>query len=493
MAPMASRPEAVVYAALALVLAGCGGRTPAPVQPTAPAAAAASPPALPNAPPAPPALVDLVPASAVWAVVVRAGALAPLRQALDDQPELRSDLSIFLRATLGVDLTQVDGLVAFSLAAKSPPTGALLLHMTGPGVIGGPSIGAVGGVEVHRVGPGLTAAALPIGVVLGTERDVAAAIALSRHEAEAVGRGAPLGGLAEMPTAGIDIVAAAHAPSFAQPDLASLGRRYGLQLATLTFSQDGTLRAAVRGEARLLAELRDQIQAVLAAGVEERRRRKQDAMAEAMVAGSGHPSGSALIEGLGSILAHHLSGRAAAEVAPVVVGDELVARYQLPRFTGAASFVPYAAAAAAIGLPALGAYLRELRQGEAILALRRLRTSIIDWHAEHAHQGPRFAFPPTTPWSPAARCCTQRDQLCRPTPEAFAAAGWKALGFTVAEPHHFEYRLVSSGRGHKARFTLWARADLECDDSYTVLSLGGGIGPAGELELGDIDVVDNAE
>jgi len=53
----------------------------------------------------------------------------------------------------------------------------------------------------------------------------------------------------------------------------------------------------------------------------------------------------------------------------------------------------------------------------------------------------------------------------------------------MTEPHYYQYRFTSKGRGKSAQFELEARGDLDCDGNISSYRRIGGIEPDGSLRI----------
>lgn len=49
------------------------------------------------------------------------------------------------------------------------------------------------------------------------------------------------------------------------------------------------------------------------------------------------------------------------------------------------------------------------------------------------------------------------------------------------EPHHYQYKYTSSGRGEHSRFTAKARGELDCDGMYSSFEIRGSIASEGSV------------
>lgn len=76
---------------------------------------------------------------------------------------------------------------------------------------------------------------------------------------------------------------------------------------------------------------------------------------------------------------------------------------------------------------------------------------------------------PPTPAGPTPRSCCEQGGVCRPGDPAWAAPGWRELGFSVDGPHRYTYQYAPDPSGLSA--TLRAVADLSCDGSLSTVEV----------------------
>jgi hypothetical protein len=199
-------------------------------------------------------------------------------------------------------------------------------------------------------------------------------------------------------------------------------------------------------------------------------------------------------QAVAAIVGYHLLGDLAHEIEPRLEGDRLVSEYQLPRLTGDAALVPWLGMAASLAIPSFTKYLNQAKTMEAQFNLGRLREGVIAYYGEHhTRDGRRFAFPPSTGWTPAAACCGQPGDRCAADVGAYSGATWQALHFGLSESHHYQYRFSSEGRGERARFTVEARGDLDCDGRWSHFQIRGSIARGGELKIEELVATDELE
>jgi type II secretory pathway pseudopilin PulG len=466
--------RAVVVGPLLLVvaLAGCGScPKPAPAAPCALAPPAVPPVAAAPAPAAAPAqesLAEHVPARAAAVLAVRRNALAWPLAFLASAPEMHKELSAYLTREVGIDPTQIEGAVAYTtnIGARS---GAVFLRLRAAGALRGRPAGQHQGVPLVEVAPMVVAAAVPGGVVIGVPSEVAAAIDLAQRRTAPVAPGSFLGQALAQP---VDFLAAVSVAGLADPAVAGLVQQFGVDGAVLTFRGDGVLTLRVDGDPARLGAVREIFRATGTMLVEEAARRK--ARLE-----QGHD----VLEAVGAIVGYSMAQRTFREIEPRLQGRSLISEYRLPKLDSATTMIMWTGIAAAVAIPAFTKYTHKAKTTEVHANLAALRAAVTRYHAEH-RKDKRFAFPATTPWSPAVDCCKQRTApKCAPGLGAFSHPTWKALGFDLTEPFRYQYRFTSEGKGKKARFAIEARGDLECNNVLQLHRITGHLDAKGELVI----------
>jgi type II secretory pathway pseudopilin PulG len=130
----------------------------------------------------------------------------------------------------------------------------------------------------------------------------------------------------------------------------------------------------------------------------------------------------------------------------------------------------------AIAIPAFIQYIRKSKTVEATEALQRIAAGA---RAAAAQDGTVPAA--KTDWVPATSCCMDMTTApkCSPTPQAWSAAPWSALRFSMTDPHYFQYRYAGGGK----RFIAEARADLDCDGIFSSYKIDGEVTPDGQVQI----------
>ncbi len=116
---------------------------------------------------------------------------------------------------------------------------------------------------------------------------------------------------------------------------------------------------------------------------------------------------------------------------------------------------------AAVAIPAFMKYIRRSKSVEATMNTRRLATTLAAMPAAD------WAKLPDADWTPPGSACGQPNQRFAPDPQAFAGEPWRTLGFSVDDPHYYQYRVARSGNG----FVVEARGDLDCDGLFSRFSI----------------------
>jgi hypothetical protein len=110
-------------------------------------------------------------------------------------------------------------------------------------------------------------------------------------------------------------------------------------------------------------------------------------------------------------------------------------------------------------------FRRENRADEARQMLRYLAGLV---RAEYAERDGRLPQQSVGPTPPVARCCEQGGE-CLVDKALWSDPGWRALRFTLDDPHHYayEYQVVDGGRAAVLRAT----GDLDCDGTFGIVEV----------------------
>jgi hypothetical protein len=395
-------------------------------------------------------LVELLPARARMAVVVRKNAIAAVRDLLFRDVEMMRELGPYLERSLGIDPTRVEGIVGFTFGAgDGEPKAAIILRI--PGTAAGPlklpKAGDAFGTPLYRIERNIVCARLKAGIVAGNEAEVRAVVAAERGREPKLSRDAGLGKLLDAEHDDIDVALAFGRDAI--PPLTSMGVD-----DLLVVYRHGVIEGRLRGDPGKLAPLQQMalggMQMALAQLDQERL--KQTA--------TNDPA-----KGASAIVLYHQAKRVFAELQPKLEGNALTVQYKLPdaQVLGASTGgLVVVGVLAAVAIPAYIKYIRLAKAAEASVQLGRLAEAIrmlklID----------RKGKVRATEWTPRTGCCGQKGDRCAPDPKAWQGPPWSTLGFTIDEPHYFQYRVQVDASGAAPRYTVEARADLDCNGKFS--------------------------
>ena len=425
--------------------------------------------------PAGPSLLQQVPDRAVAVVTIAKSGLAMARHLVDEDAAMRSELGDYLARALGVDLTRVDGAVAWSTELSPKASFAAFLSVPGAGALHGRVVGSRGAVPLVAIDKWV-AAVVPGGVLIGDRTEVEAGIDVAQHRAPGLSTHSALGTL--FGAASSDF-AAGLAAAAGDPSSVKTAEQFGVRTVTLELTSANQVVLEAAGDPQKLEGARRLISTVMTAGIAQLKQAKDRAA-----------QGADVLAGVSAIVGYYQAARFWKEFQPRLVGDKLVSRYQLPDPKSTNLLVPMVGVMAAVAIPAFTKYLRRAKTVEATSNVRAMASGAIVYYEAHRKAG---RFPPSTSWTPGAACCGQSGDKCAPASGAFSAAGWKALGFSVDEPHYYQYRFTSQGRGKHAHFVAEARGDLDCDGQTSSFQVVGTVSAQGDVTLAPLKSTDELE
>jgi len=151
--------------------------------------------------------------------------------------------------------------------------------------------------------------------------------------------------------------------------------------------------------------------------------------------------------------------------------------------TGLVMFFFFQGILAAVAIPAFIKYIRKSKTVEATEGLDRLMTGARSYVRADRYDSSGSLLPPAFPagktgWVPETPCCNQATAKCAPQPGPWQQSPWKELHFALSDPHYFQWRYEGGGQS----FTAEARADLDCDGTYSNYRIFGGLAD-GKVEL----------
>jgi type IV pilus assembly protein PilA len=409
-------------------------------------------------------LLDFVPEKALAAVVIRADALKLFRQQLDEDPELQKELREYLVKREGLDLTRVSAVVAF-ITAPDAKDGAVVLRMPVEGTPTWDKVGDADGVALYKVVGPVVAATVPTGLILGTEAGVRAALATAQKKAPALGKQSLLAPMLEA-DASAQLVVAGSVDAISDAGAKAAAGLYGVKAVSAGY-QPGKIYVWADGEVAGLKAARDAAKGFIDLGLQKAKEEKDKAMI-----------GGSTVEGVSTIIGYRSYQKLAPKVTPRLEGNRLIVDYALPTEGDATTTMMMATATAgilaAIAIPAFLKYIKRSKTVEATMNVRKLYDATVGYYEE------KHAFPAATEWTPARGCCGQPNDKCAPDPEAFSGPTWRALGFSIEDPHHYQYRFRRTEGG----FVVEARGDLDCDGKFSSFRREGRVEPGGTISGG---------
>jgi hypothetical protein len=411
-----------------------------------------------GASPVPPAAFDGVPGGALVAGALKPNALELVRSYMNQSQEMHEDLSVFFVKRLGVDFTRIDGLAFWSTQLGKQARFALLVRLSQPpGALKGTRSGSFEGVELVQVAKDVVAAVVPGGVLYGEEAEVRVGIQAAHRSVPPLGPQSPLGPLLTQAN-GADVIAGIAVSAIPDPQVQQTALQYGLSLVTFAFRSDGKIVLEASGDGAKLQNALGMLDALMKLGLGQLKMQHDQALA----ADSGN-----VMEQMMQVVTYDSTAAFWREFAPRMEGGKLVSRYQMPQLKTSSMVVPMIGVAAAVAIPAFTKYLKRSKSVEATTNVRLLADAAARYAETNAPKKKgAFVFPRSTGWVPSVPCCKQPDNKCQPDAKQWQSSeSFRGLEFSVSDPGYFQYRISSEGRGGKARITVEARGDLECNQA----------------------------
>jgi type IV pilus assembly protein PilA len=125
---------------------------------------------------------------------------------------------------------------------------------------------------------------------------------------------------------------------------------------------------------------------------------------------------------------------------------------------------------AAVAVPSFMRYITKAKTAEVEQNIEKLSTGarayFLDSQVAKNIGGATIGqrFPASTALSPAISCCDGGADRCLPRDSYWADPTWRALTFSVDDPHYYRYEFESANSGVDAEFTARAYGDLDCDN-----------------------------
>ena len=148
---------------------------------------------------------------------------------------------------------------------------------------------------------------------------------------------------------------------------------------------------------------------------------------------------------------------------------------------------------AAVAIPAFMKYIKKSKTTEARQFVKKIYDGARAYYLDRPAKKGSFdmnaaQFPAGTSITPQLSCCEgSAGDKCTPTAAHWQTDSWRALQFSVDDPHYYQYTfespVVTSG------FTARANGDLDCNSVFSTFEMYGTInatysdGPSGNAGL----------
>jgi prepilin-type N-terminal cleavage/methylation domain-containing protein len=143
---------------------------------------------------------------------------------------------------------------------------------------------------------------------------------------------------------------------------------------------------------------------------------------------------------------------------------------------------------AAVAIPAFTRYVKKSRTAEAVGHLNKeWAGSLTYYETDHVTNGGTMlakAFPGASAgWANLGKeCGCATGARCAGGDTVWGSDKvWQALNFALPDPHNYLPGYSSSGTGSSAKFTAYAKGDLNCNSTLSEFSRQGGINSNGDV------------
>ena len=142
---------------------------------------------------------------------------------------------------------------------------------------------------------------------------------------------------------------------------------------------------------------------------------------------------------------------------------------------------------AAVAIPAFTRYVKKSRTAEAVGHLNKeWAGSLTYYESDHVMTGGFMLakqFPgPSAAWAATTECGCLTGSRCPGNSVKWGSDGvWKALNFSLPDPHYYLPGYTGSSTGSSATFTAYAKGDLNCNGTLSEFSRQGGINSNGDV------------
>ena len=299
----------------------------------------------PTAPP-PESLLEHLPPASVAALVIRKPAFSYAQAYFDDRKGLQQELSGLLLNRIGLDLTRVEGMLAYVVDIKETAA-AVFFRLPGDASFAPklPQTGAHLGVPLFKIDSMVFLSVIPGGLVLGSENGVKAAISHAKNMPAA--DPSSLVARLDVEAKEAEVALAIKAAPFHDPEVDRFIADYGLRHGSITMNHEQLVTVRVTGDGKRLGAVVEMIKAAEAFALSYLELEKNKSLA-----------GKGLTEAIGSTVGLYEARRFFKETEPTLSGDVITSRYQANASMGGTALM---GVMAAIAVPAFTKYVKNAK------------------------------------------------------------------------------------------------------------------------------------
>jgi len=142
----------------------------------------------------------------------------------------------------------------------------------------------------------------------------------------------------------------------------------------------------------------------------------------------------------------------------------------------------------AVAIPSYTRYIKRSKTSEATGNIARIYAAECTYFQMASERGtPQFLSANPSPASPPSAT------RYAPNPALWTSdTGWTALGFGIDGPHYYQYRVVATGTGNSATFTVTAMGDLDGDGIFSTFSRSASVNN-GEIVGAPLEITNELE
>jgi prepilin-type N-terminal cleavage/methylation domain-containing protein len=146
---------------------------------------------------------------------------------------------------------------------------------------------------------------------------------------------------------------------------------------------------------------------------------------------------------------------------------------------------------AAVAIPAFTRYVKKSRTAEAVGHLNKEWAGSVTYYETDHMSAEGLALPKSFPgaatsggagWAYGSECGCQTGARCPGNSPVWGSDGiWYGLNFSLPDPHNYLPGYSSNAEGSSAKFTAFAKGDLNCNGTLSTFMRQGGINSLGDV------------